>query len=104
MTEPTVDPDQGTLPQAEVATPAGPDPVIGQPDPHPRGKERAVEPADDVERARDSLEATLAGLKLTPEEEKALASEIQQLRELTKKLDESTIEIAAFGMVSRGKS
>src|SRR5262249_9272185 len=29
---------------------------------------------------------------------------IRQLRELSKKLDESTIEIAAFGMVSRGKS
>ena len=57
-----------------------------------------------VERARDSLEATLQGLKLTPEEEKVLADEIRQLRELTKKLDENTIEIAAFGMVSRGKS
>ena len=62
------------------------------------GAERAVD------RARDSLEATLQGLKLTPEEEKVLADEIRQLRELTKKLDETTIEIAAFGMVSRGKS
>jgi small GTP-binding protein len=59
---------------------------------------------DAVERARDSLEATLQGLKLTPEEEKVLSDEIRQLRELTKKLDETTIEIAAFGMVSRGKS
>ncbi|WP_165227629.1 GTP-binding protein [Aquisphaera insulae] len=61
-------------------------------------------PADEVDRARDSLEATLAELRLTPEEEKALAPEINRLRELTKKLDETTIEIAAFGMVSRGKS
>ncbi|QEH36265.1 GTPase Era [Aquisphaera giovannonii] len=60
--------------------------------------------ADEVERARDSLEATLAELRLTPEEAKALAPEIDQLRELTRKLDEATIEIAAFGMVSRGKS
>ena len=44
------------------------------------------------------------GLKLTPEEETALADELRQLRELTQKLDETTIEIAAFGMVSRGKS
>jgi small GTP-binding protein len=57
-----------------------------------------------VERARDSLEATLASLKLTPEEEAALSGELAQLRELGKKLDETTIEIAAFGMVSRGKS
>jgi len=57
-----------------------------------------------VERARESLEATLAGLKLTTEEEAALAGELKQLRDLTQKLDETTIEIAAFGMVSRGKS
>ena len=54
--------------------------------------------------ARESLEETLAGLKLTPEEETALADELRQLRDLTQKLDETTIEIAAFGMVSRGKS
>ncbi|MGO9598783.1 MAG: Era-like GTP-binding protein [Isosphaeraceae bacterium] len=59
---------------------------------------------DAVDQARDSLEATLAGLKLTAEEEKMLSSELGQLRELSKKLDENTIEIAAFGMVSRGKS
>ncbi len=64
----------------------------------------AAEPDRAVEQARESLEETLAGLKLTPEEETALADELQQLRELTQKLDETTIEIAAFGMVSRGKS
>ncbi len=57
-----------------------------------------------VLRARESLEETLNGLKLTPEEERAMAPEIAQLRELTRKLDETTVEIAAFGMVSRGKS
>jgi GTP-binding protein Era len=57
-----------------------------------------------VERARESLETTLSGLKLTPEEEHALADELRQLRELGQKLDENTVEIAAFGMVSRGKS
>jgi small GTP-binding protein len=57
-----------------------------------------------LQRARESLEQTLAGLKLTPEEEAALADEIRQLRELSAKLDSGTVEIAAFGMVSRGKS
>src|SRR3954469_21141966 len=57
-----------------------------------------------VEKGRESLEETLRGLKLTPEEEHALADELRQLRELGQKLDENTIEIAAFGMVSRGKS
>jgi GTPase len=64
----------------------------------------AERPDEAVERARESLEETLAGLKLTPEEETALADELRQLRDLTQKLDETTIEIAAFGMVSRGKS
>jgi GTPase len=59
---------------------------------------------ESVERAKASLEATLASLKLTSEEEVALAGELSQLRELGRKLEESTIEIAAFGMVSRGKS
>lgn len=59
---------------------------------------------DALERARDSLESTLSGLKLTPDEERAMAEEIRQLRDLSRKLDETTIEIAAFGMVSRGKS
>lgn len=59
---------------------------------------------DRVRQARESLEQTLAGLKLTPEEETALADELRQLRDLTRKLDESRVEIAAFGMVSRGKS
>jgi small GTP-binding protein len=64
----------------------------------------AVEQDVAVERARESLESTLASLKLTPEEESALTGELKQLRDLTRKLDETTIEIAAFGMVSRGKS
>src|SRR4051794_15367016 len=59
---------------------------------------------DTVERARESLAETLNGLKLTPEEERALADELRQLRDLSRKLDDNTIEIAAFGMVSRGKS
>src|SRR3954453_1337455 len=63
-----------------------------------------AQPEEIVERARESLETTLSGLKLTPEEEHALADELRQLRELGQKLDDNTVEIAAFGMVSRGKS
>ena len=67
-----------------------------------------LEPLDEqdsvVVRARESLDRTLADLKLTPEEEAVLGDELRQLRELTEKLDAGTIEIAAFGMVSRGKS
>jgi GTPase len=63
-----------------------------------------VSEADLVARARESLDETLAGLQLTPEEERAMAEELRQLRDLSTKLDETTIEIAAFGMVSRGKS
>lgn len=59
---------------------------------------------DSVARARESLEQTLDGLKLSAEEERLLAPELALLRELTTKLDETKIEIAAFGMVSRGKS
>ncbi|SIO07254.1 hypothetical protein SAMN05444166_2306 [Singulisphaera sp. GP187] len=57
-----------------------------------------------VEKARESLEETLKGMNLTPAEEHALGDELRQLRELGQKLDENTVEIAAFGMVSRGKS
>jgi small GTP-binding protein len=57
-----------------------------------------------VGRARETLDATLAGLRLTPEEERALADELRNLQDLARKLDENTVEIAAFGMVSRGKS
>ena len=64
-----------------------------------------LDEADDlVLRARESLDRTLDGMKLTAEEERALAPELAQLRQLAEKLDESTVEIAAFGMVSRGKS
>src|SRR5918998_1829072 len=57
-----------------------------------------------IDRARESLEETLQGLRLTPDEERAVADELRQLRELAQKLDSNTVEIAAFGMVSRGKS
>jgi small GTP-binding protein len=95
-------PESDSLSAAATASPPELDPLLKELDrstPTP-----AVTGTDDVARARDSLESTLAGLKLTPEEERVMAEEIRQLRDLSKKLDETTIEIAAFGMVSRGKS
>ncbi len=77
--------------------------------PEPEPLDSLLEPLesdqDDLLRqARESLEQTLAGLNLTPAEEQALAGELGQLRDLAAKLDATRIEIAAFGMVSRGKS
>ncbi len=66
--------------------------------------QQAASEPDVVEKARESLEETFQALQLTPEEENALGDELKQLRALTTKLDLNTIEIAAFGMVSRGKS
>jgi hypothetical protein len=80
------------------------EPMLDEPNDRAAPKVERHHDADAIEKARDSLEATLTGLQLTPQEEQALADEIRQLRELTKKLDETSIEIAAFGMVSRGKS
>ena len=57
-----------------------------------------------LKRARESLQQTLAELDLTPAEQAAVSAELQQLHDLAAKLDANTIEIAAFGMVSRGKS
>jgi small GTP-binding protein len=73
----------------QIAPPGQPDPDAGP---------------DAVAQARESLEETIGNLKLTPEEERAMADELRQLRDLTRKLDETSVEIAAFGMVSRGKS
>ncbi|WP_435017142.1 DUF697 domain-containing protein [Tundrisphaera sp. TA3] len=66
--------------------------------------EQLDEGDDLIARARESLEQTIGGMKLTAVEEQALAGELEQLRDLARKLDENTVEIAAFGMVSRGKS
>jgi small GTP-binding protein len=89
----------GKAPGGEATGPAIKEPAEAK----PSEDGKPTEP-DAVDQARDSLESTLASLKLTPEEERVMAEELKQLRDLSKKLDENTIEIAAFGMVSRGKS
>jgi small GTP-binding protein len=73
-------------------------------DPTARVQDADADADDALARARESLEQTIAGLKLTPEEQAALGDELRQLRDLADKLDRGTIEIAAFGLVSRGKS
>src|SRR6476659_3770519 len=75
------------------------------PDTDPQSVLDSLDEGDSVvRRARETLDQTLAGLQLTPEEEAVLGEELRQLRELSEKLDAGTVEIAAFGMVSRGKS
>src|SRR5438067_13058050 len=88
-------------PADDPATPSTDDPELAE---MLNQLDKAQAADEVVERARESLEATLSSLKLTPEEEHALADELRQLRELGQKLDDNTIDIAAFGMVSRGKS
>ncbi|MBK4730389.1 GTP-binding protein [Oxynema sp. CENA135] len=54
--------------------------------------------------AKDSLRHLLATLDLTPEERAGLEGEIESLGTMLDKLEESIVQIAAFGMVGRGKS
>ena len=54
--------------------------------------------------ARDALRDLVTHLDLTPREQAGLESEIEGLTTLLDKLEHSCIQIAAFGMVGRGKS
>lgn len=54
--------------------------------------------------AQQSLRGLLDNLDLQPEEEIGLETEIGRLSSMLEKLDQSIIQIAAFGMVGRGKS
>lgn len=98
VSDPTIPGPEPDRPPAVGGEPAGPAPTLDQ----------ILDGLDDTEemvvRARESLDEAIRGLKLTPEEERALAGELAQLRDLIQRLDEGTVEIAAFGMVSRGKS
>ena len=98
-------PSDHPSPSTEAPEPAasGLDPLLAELE-RKRGVDPVVIAPDAVDRARDSLDATIASLRLTPEEERAMAPELGQLRDLALKLDQATVEIVAFGMVSRGKS
>lgn len=54
--------------------------------------------------AQDSLRNIVQNINLSPEEQSGLESEINYLTAMLDKLDQSVVQIAAFGMVGRGKS
>ena len=54
--------------------------------------------------AQDSLRSIVQQIDLTAEEQSGLESEINYLTAMLDKLEQSVIQIAAFGMVGRGKS
>ncbi len=56
------------------------------------------------QRARDSLRQILSDLDLTQRERLGLESEIAELKEVLAKLDRTVFQVAAFGLVGRGKS
>ncbi len=54
--------------------------------------------------AQDALRDLVTNLDLTPQEQAGLESEIEDLANLLDKLERTCVQIAAFGMVGRGKS
>ena len=55
-------------------------------------------------RAQDSLRSLVNNLDLSPQEQTGLESEVEHLTQMLNKLEEAVVQIAAFGMVGRGKS
>jgi len=55
-------------------------------------------------KAQNSLRNLISNLDLTAEEQQGLESEIKRLTQMLDKLEHSVVQIAAFGMVGRGKS
>ena len=55
-------------------------------------------------KAQNSLRSLISNLDLTAEEQSGLESEIERLTQMLDKLEQSVVQIAAFGMVGRGKS
>ena len=55
-------------------------------------------------KAQNSLRDLIGNIDLTAEEQTGLESEIDRLAQMLDKLEHSVVQIAAFGMVGRGKS
>jgi GTPase len=55
-------------------------------------------------KAQNSLRDLISNIDLTAEEQTGLESEIERLTQMLDKLEHSVVQIAAFGMVGRGKS
>jgi small GTP-binding protein len=56
------------------------------------------------QQAQQSLQNLLSNLDLNPEEKEGLETEIKRLADMLQNLEQSVVQIAAFGMVGRGKS
>jgi GTPase len=54
--------------------------------------------------AQDALRSLVTHLDLTPQEQAGLESQIEDLTHMLHKLEQTCVQIAAFGMVGRGKS
>lgn len=57
-----------------------------------------------LEQARTSLDEVMAALNLSPEDRQTFEDQIREVEDLMAKLERGEVHIAAFGMVSRGKS
>lgn len=64
----------------------------------------AIQGELNYKQARDALRDLVTNFDLTPQEQAGLESEIEDLTHLLNKLEHTCVQIAAFGMVGRGKS
>ncbi len=64
----------------------------------------AIQEELNYKQAQDSLRNLVNHLDLTPQEQVGLEIELDNLTEMLEKLEQSVVQIAAFGMVGRGKS
>lgn len=89
-----------------------PDPTAEDnlPDVSPAELDDAISDFTDIQaelnyqQARDTLQAIVAKLDLTPQERAGLEAEIAQLQTMLGNLERRVVQIAVFGMVGRGKS
>lgn len=72
--------------------------------------DRAISSVEEIQaelnykQAHDALRQLVTNLDLTPQEQAGLEAEIEDLTHLLNKLEHTCVQIAAFGMVGRGKS
>ncbi len=64
----------------------------------------AIQSELNYKQAQDALRDLVTNLDLTPQEQAGLESDIEELTNLLNKLEQTCVQIAAFGMVGRGKS
>lgn len=63
-----------------------------------------IQTAINYHNAQETLQHLLQNLDLTSQEQQGLETEIDQLAQMLNKLENSVLQIAAFGLVGRGKS